>query len=184
MVFSCVSWIWFLLTSLELAKMIQDVCSLLSKVFKEWSTNLSSTPDSQYVKIPFVMTSGYAPLLSGMARPCWTKYTTAPKSLSRWCWAFEARWSSLSFWVESSKMCREEATMIIKTWQDLRIQKDIHGMRDGCFTFYMWYIHIYIYMCVCRRHWCRNIFCECPTDSASWLLRLGWPCQECGKHMS
>lgn len=72
--------------------------------------------------------------------------------------------SSLSFWAESRKMCREEAPMIIKKWQDLRIQNDIQGMWDRCFTR------------VCCWHWWRNIFCDflwMSHDSASQLPTPG-----------
>ena len=59
--------------------------------------------------------------------------------------------SSLSFWAESRKMCREEAPMIIKKMARSQNSKWYTGDVRQVF---------YTCMSLRRRHWWRNIFCD------------------------
>ena len=139
----------------------------LSKMFKEWSLNLSSTP-RLLIREDFLRDDLRVCSTFRDSQALLNKIHDSPKIFKSMMLGIWGTWSSLSFWVESRKMCRYEATMIIKKWQDLRIWfKRIGGDARRVF-----------YMCIFlrRRHWWRKHFLHVPRiQLRNFYIHLSWP---------
>lgn len=73
----------------------------------------------------------------GMARPCWTKYTTAPKSLSRWCWAFEARYQVWVFELKAERCAEKKPQWLSRNGKISEFKMIYRGCETGV-------LHVYV----------------------------------------